>query len=469
MIMPDQTHFRSRSFWMETAPYEPGPSLMEDSRVDVAIVGGGFGGLWTAYHLKRAEPSLAIAVVEREVIGYGASGRNGGFAMTLVQRSLGDLLEAYGPEEALAVHRAMAEAVDGIGRFSKEHAVDCDFEKNGVLTVSTAPWQDASIEADVRAAKEIGLDDLRFLDAPVLQEMVHSPIYRCGELDTSSAILNPAKLSWGIARVLREQGVAIYEGTEVRGLRRRPDGADVQTSGPTLRAEHVVMTTNAYSVQFPGIRRWVVPIYTYIVLTEPLTDAQWRAIGWSGREGIEDRMGGFHYYRPTADGRIAWGGEIYPYHFGSRIASEFDRDESAFQALRTSLVRTFPPLAGVNFTHAWGGPVAITARWLATFGTERGGHVHHGIGHCGHGVATTYLGGEILRDLVLDRDTDRTKLCFAWQRPFPFPPEPLRYLTVQSSVKTMVDQDRKGRVAKPSMLERMLLRPARQREKNSGG
>lgn len=464
MTMRDQTDFRSRSFWMEAAPYEPGPPLTEDKRVDVAIVGGGFGGLWTAYHLKRAEPSLEIAVVEKEVVGYGASGRNGGFAMTLVQRSLSDLVEAYGPEEARAVHQAMVEAVDGIGRFSKEHAVDCEYEKNGVLTVSTAPWQDASIEADMRAAKQMGLDDLSYLDGPAVQEMVQSPLYRCGELDSSSAILNPAKLSWGIARVLREQGVSIYENTEVRRVGRRPDGADIETSGGTLRAKHAVMTTNAYSVQFPGIKRWVVPIYTYIVLTEPLSAEQWKAIGWSGRQGIEDRMGGFHYYRPTADGRIAWGGEVYPYHYGSRIGVQYDRDEAAFQALQASLVRTFPPLADITFTHAWGGPVAIAARWLATFGTERGGHVHHGIGHCGHGVATTYLGGEILRDLVLGRETDRTKLCFVWQKPFPFPPEPLRYLVVQSSIGTMVGQDRKGKAIQPSMLERMLLRPVRHKE-----
>jgi len=448
--------FRSRSFWMEGAPYEPGPPLEGDRRVDVAIVGGGFAGLWAAYHLKRAEPSLDIAVVEQNVVGYGASGRNAGFALTSVGRSLADLAREYSVTEAKAARQAMVDGVEGIGRFCSEHGVDGEFERNGVLTVSTAPWQDAGIEADVRAAAALSLDDVRFLDGDTLRGMVHSPTYRCGHEERSSAIVNPAKLAWGIARVVRQLGATIYEGTEVMAVRQTTSGVEVRTSSATLSADQAVLATNAYSVHFPHVKRWVIPIYTYIVLTEPLTPLQWESIGWKGRQAIDDRYGGFHYYRPTADGRIIWGGDDHIYHRGSAIGPQFDRDEKVFEGLRSSFAVTFPQLAGVRFTHQWGGPVAITVRFVPTFGTLRRGRIHYGIGYCGQGVGPSYTGGEILRDLVLGRNTERTNLCFVRRRPIPYPPEPLRALLVNSALRQMKELDRSGKGGRPPLLLRLL-------------
>ncbi len=456
MSNESQVGFASRSFWMESAPYEPGPALDGDRRVDVAIVGGGFAGLWTAYHLKRAEQSLEIAVVERDMVGYGASGRNAGFVMTLVARSLDDLAQGYGASEAKAAHQALVDGVDGIGQFCSEHGVDAEYEKNGVLTVSTAPWQDEGIEADVRAAEELGIEGVRFLDGEALREMVRSPIYRCGHEESSSAIVNPAKLAWGIAGVVRQQGVTIYEGTEVTAVRQTSSGAQVRASTGTLSADQAVLATNAYSVQFPHLKRWVIPIYTYIVLTEPLTPAQWESIGWKGRQGIEDRYGGFHYYRPTADGRIVWGGDDYVYHRGSAVGPRFDRDDKVFSGLKASFVATFPQLADVRFTHEWGGPVAITVRFIPTFGTLEGGRIHYGVGYCGHGVGPTFTGGEILRDLVLGRDTELTSLCFVHRRAIPYPPEPLRALVVNSALRHMKDSDRTGRARPLPLLLRLL-------------
>ncbi len=448
--------FRSRSFWMESATYEPGPPLEGDRRVDVAIVGGGFAGLWAAYHLKRTGPSLDIAVVEQNVVGYGASGRNGGSVLTGVGRSLADLARAYSAADAKAARQAMVDGVNGIGRFCSEHGVDAEFEKNGVLTVSTAPWQDAGIEADVRAAEALGLEDVRFLDGETLRDMVHSPIYRCGHEETSSAIVNPAKLAWGIAGVVRQLGVTIHEGTKVKGVRRTSTGVDVRTSRGTLSAEQAVLATNAYSVQFPSVKRWVIPIYTYIVLTEPLTPSQWESVGWKGRQAIDDRYGGFHYYRPTADGRILWGGDDYVYHRGNGIGPQFDRDEKVFDGLRSSFAVTFPQLAGVRFTHQWGGPVAITVRYTPTFGTLRGGRIHYGVGYCGQGVGPTFTGGEIVRDLVLGRNTERTNLCFVRRRPIPYPPEPLRGLLATSALRQMKELDRTGKGGRPPLLLRLL-------------
>jgi glycine/D-amino acid oxidase-like deaminating enzyme len=434
------------------------PPLEGERRADVAIIGGGYTGLWTAYHLKTEQPSLEVAVLEQEVAGYGASGRNGGFAMTLLGRSLRDLKEQFGPAEALEAHKAAAAAVDGIGRFAKENDVDCDYEKNGIITVSTTPWQDAIIENDVKAAQEMGIQDIRFLDGQTVRDMVNSPTYRCAHEEGACAILNPAKLAWGLARVIRKKGVALYEGTPVREVRRVESGVEVKTEGGFLRADKAALATNAYSVHFPHIARWVAPLYTYIVLTEPLTPEQWDSIGWKGRQGIEDRLGGLHYYRPTTDGRIAWGGDAFPYHFGSRIGPQYDRDERVFARLRASFARTFPTLSGVKFTHAWGGPVGITIRFVPTFGTLEGGRVHYGVGYCGHGVAPTYVGGEILRDLVLNKRTERTDLCFVKKDAIPFPPEPLRYLAVTSALRHLDRQDRSETVVKPPFLMRVVQR-----------
>jgi glycine/D-amino acid oxidase-like deaminating enzyme len=459
MPQPQESHYRSRSFWHEVAPaYEPVPPLEGDRRADVAIIGGGYSGLWTAYHLKTEQPSLEVAVLEQEVAGYGASGRNGGFAMTLLSRSLNDLMQQLGPEEALAVHKPVAAAVDAIGRFAKEHNVDCDYEKTGLITVSTMPWQDAIIENDVKAAQEMGIEDIRFLDGETVRDMVHSPTYRCAHEEGACAILNPAKLAWGLARAVRKKGVALYEGTPVRKVRSTDGAVEVKTEGGLLRAGKAVLATNAYSVHFPHIARWVVPLYTYIVLTEPLTPAQWDSIGWKGRQGIEDRLGGLHYYRPTVDGRIAWGGEAFPYHYRSRIGPKFDQDESVFARLRASFARTFPTLSDVKFTHAWGGPVGITVRFVPTFGTLEGGRIHFGVGYCGHGVAPTYVGGEILRDLVLDRQTERTNLAFVTKEAVAFPSEPFRYLGVTSALRHMDRQDRSEKVVKPPFLMRLVQR-----------
>ena len=192
------------------------------------------------------------------------------------------------------------------------------------------------------------------------------------------------------------------------------------------------------------------------MLTEPLTAEQWESIGWKGRQGIEDRLGGLHYYRPTADGRIAWGGDAFPYHFGNRMGPQYDRDETVFARLRASFFRTFPTLSGVKFTHAWGGPVGITVRFVPTFGTVEGGRIHYGIGYSGHGVAPTYVGGEILRDLALGRSTERSNLCLVKKEAVAFPPEPLRYLAVTAALKHLDRQDSSDTVVKPPFLMRLV-------------
>jgi glycine/D-amino acid oxidase-like deaminating enzyme len=437
--------FASRSFWLEADPYVPGPPLAGDVAVDIAIVGGGFTGLWAAHFLLRAEPALKVAVIEREVIGYGASGRNGGFAMTLLSRSVHDLLQTFGKEPARAAHEAVVGSIDAIGEFCAEYKVACDYQKNGFIAVALDDSQVPRIEADRQAAETLGIAGVRYLSGEELRRQIQSPLVRCGLEERACALLNPAKLVRGLGRVVRQQSGIIYEQTPVEGIDTGGEKVTIRTPQGTVRADKVVVASNAYSVQFPEFRRAVVPLYSYIVLTEPLSETQWTAIGWQGRQGLEDKRTYIHYFRPTADGRILMGGEDAPYYYGSSTAPQHDRNPPVFALLQRDLKTIYPQLEGVRFTHQWGGPVGVTVRFVPTFGTLQGGRLHYGFGYCGHGVGPTHLGGQILRDLVLGRQSDLTDLCFVRQQAIPFPPEPLRYLTMNLVRRSLLAQDRKGK------------------------
>jgi glycine/D-amino acid oxidase-like deaminating enzyme len=449
--------YATRSFWLEDE-YSPGAALDGDRSVDVAVIGGGFTGLWTAYFLKRAEPALRIALLERDVVGYGASGRNGGFAMTLLNRGLHDMVQAFGDDAARAAHRAAAASVDGIGAFTREHRVDCHYEKNGLLCVASDASQIRRIESEYHQAERLGLEGFRFLDRAAVQASVHSPTYECGVREESCAILDPARLVRGQRRVAAALGIEICESTSVEDVRAEGRRVTIRTPQGIVRADQAVLATNAYSVHFPPIQRYVVPIYSYIVLTEPLTPARWEAIGWAGREGLEDRRTYLHYYRPTHDGRMLFGGEDAPYFYNSSIGSHHDRSPDVFARLKDDLRRTFPPLADVRFTHEWGGPVGLTVRFVPTFGTLEGGRIHYGFGYCGHGVGPTHLGGQILADLVLGRRTERTDLCFVRTTALPFPPEPLRYLGITAARLALLRQDREQRPKDDPWIVRMMMR-----------
>jgi glycine/D-amino acid oxidase-like deaminating enzyme len=449
--------YKTRSFWLED-PYEPGAPLAGDVSVDVAIIGGGFTGLWTAYFLKRADPGLRIAVIERDVVGYGASGRNGGFAMTLLNRGLNDMVKAFGDDATRTAHRAAAASVDGIGAFVAEHAVECHYERNGLLCLASDASQVPRIEAEYRQAERLGLAGFRFLDRAAVQASVHSPTYECAVREDTCALLDPARLVRGQKRVVASLGVDVFEGTPVEAVRVEGRRVTVQTPNGLVRADQAVLATNAYSVQFPEIQRYVVPIYSYIVLTEPLTPERWNDLGWTGREGLEDRRTYLHYYRPTHDGRLLFGGEDAPYYYNSGIGTQHDRNPEVFARLRDDLRRTFPALADVRFTHEWGGPVGLTVRFVPTFGSLEGGRVHYGFGYCGHGVGPTHLGGQILADLVLGRRTERTDLCFVRTTALAFPPEPLRYAGVTLARHLLLKQDREGRPKDDPWVVRMMMR-----------
>jgi glycine/D-amino acid oxidase-like deaminating enzyme len=407
--------YGSSIYWLQTAPHTPRPSLAGRHEVDVAIIGGGYTGLWTAYHLQDAEPSLRIAILEAQEIGFGASGRNGGFAMTLLDMSLAHLRRNHGDEQARAAHLAVARSVGEIGATISRHRIECEWVHGGLLVVATNAPQLERVRADLEAAAALGLEGFRELSAEEAQAEVHSPTYR---------------------------GAAIHEGTPVTSFGEAGGRMRLATPGGEVLAEQVVLATNAWASRLPQFKAKVTPLYTYISLTEPLTDAQWDSVGWQRRQGIEDKRNYVHYYRRTDDGRILWGGSdgvVYP---GGGIGPARDRSRSILRRQQQTFREAFPQLAGVRFTHHWGGPVGITGTFLPIFGTLPGGRLHYGLAYNGHGVAPTHTGGKILRDKVLGRSGDLTQLCFVDRRELRFPPEPLRTVGAELTRRTLLRQDR---------------------------
>ena len=426
--------YRQRSFWLDTAaaddPLTPRPSLPGDLDVDVAIVGGGFTGLWTAYALRRADPTVRVAVLEAEVCGFGASGRNGGWASALLPMSLHTLAARHGRVAAVAMQRAMFDAVDDIGRTCAAEGIDCHYAKDGSLRAATNPAHVTRLRAEIDEARAFGLGDdaLRWLDRREAAQHVGVPGLLGGTYTPHCAAIQPARLVRGLARAAERRGAAVYERT--RALELAP--GRVRTNHGTVRAATVVRATEGYTPLLPGHRRTVVPLYSLMVVTEPLDDATWAAIGWRRRETFADARNLIVYAQRTADGRIAFGGRGAPYHFGSAVRPAFDIDERTHEALRRTVRALFPAAAAVRFTHAWGGPLAVPRDWQCSVGLDRTTGAAWAGGYVGDGVATSNLAGRTLADLILGRDTDLARLPWVGHRSRRWEPEPLRWLGVNA-------------------------------------
>jgi glycine/D-amino acid oxidase-like deaminating enzyme len=440
------------SYWLSLAPVAPGPPLRGDATADVAVCGGGYTGLWTAIFLKRAEPGLRVVVLEREHVGYGASGRNGGFAMPLVHRSLADLARTLGDTDARALHRAAVGAVRSLRAFVERERIDCDLMPTGMLVVSIGPEQDARLAAELETAARLGVEGMRPLDRAALQAEIRSETFRCGIAEEACVLVDPAKLVRGLREVATRLGVAVHEATPVTAVRSESGGGvTVETPGGRVRADRALLAANAYGSAFPELGRWLLPFYSYIVLTRRLTPDEWARIGWAGRQGVEDRRTFLHYARPTTDGRILWGGRDAVYH-PDGPKPDYDRDVGVFRRLQETFRWTFPQLADVGFEHQWGGPIAVTARFIPATGWLAGGRVAYGFGYNGHGVAGSHLNGQVLRDLLLDRRTDLTALAIVRKKPIAFPPGVVRDPMVRASVRALQRCDDEGRPAREPLI-----------------
>ena len=433
------------SYWLRDPGPPADPPLASADRLDVdlAVVGGGFTGLWTAIALTDTDPSLRVAVLEAETVAFGASGRNGGFCEASLTHGLANGIKHF-PDELAILEREGIENLQALIDFTRVHAIDCDLEETGTLALADQPYQVEEFRAWVDEAAEHG-EQLEFLDGEAARAEVHSPLWQAGlyRPPGRDILVDPAGLCRGLARVARERGVAIHEHTRVTHLARRAGGITVTTAaGATIRASNVVVATSAYSGWLSRLSPLFVPVYDYALVSEPLSPAQRESIGWARRQGLSDGNNQFHYFRLTADDRILWGGYDAIHHFGSRVDPELDQRPQTFDRLEAQFFRAFPQLDGLGFPYRWGGAIDTTSRFTVTFGQTMGGRVTYALGYTGLGVGASRWAAGVVRDLILRPDEDRLRLRIVNSPPVPFPPEPLRSLAVDTVRRELDRADR---------------------------
>ncbi|HEX5615039.1 MAG TPA: FAD-dependent oxidoreductase [Acidimicrobiia bacterium] len=432
---------RTLSYWHDSSgdDFAPRAPLAHDLDVDVAIVGAGYTGLWTAYSLHRIDPTLRIVVLEREVAGFGASGRNGGWCSALFAGSREHMARAHSRDAVVRLQRAMFATVDEVGRVAREEGIDCHYAKGGTLSFATRPAHEARLRAQLadERAWGFGPDDIDWLDADEVATRAGVPS-RGGLYTPHCAAIHPARLVRGLARVVEARGVPIHEGTPVLEL----GPGRLRTPGATVRAEVIVRATEAFTAALPGERRTVVPVYSLMIATEPLDDDFWASAGLHARETFTDGRHLLVYGQRTADGRFAFGGRGAPYHFGSRLDASFDRHTGVFEGLRTTLRSLFPQLGDVQITHRWGGAVAVPRDWHASCGYDRARGFAWAGGYVGDGVGTANLAGRTLADLIVGRATDLVDLPWVGHRSRRWEPEPLRWAGINLGVRLAQSADR---------------------------
>ena len=452
------------SLWWDTIPApSPRPSLPGNLAVDVCIVGAGFTGLWAAHALSLADPSLRIAVVEREVAGYGASGRNGGWCSALFATADAALTRLYGMEAMRAMRRAMQGTVDAVGASALAEGIDCHFVKGGTVDAARTAVQRTRALAEIAEARSFGFgeEDLRWLDRTEAEGMIGMDGMLGATFTPHCAAIQPALLARGLADAVERRGVRVYEHTEVIDI--VPGGSAssplVRTTAGTVTADVVVRALEAWTPTLPATRRALVPVYSLMVATEPLDDEFWEAAGLRGRATFTDYRHMIIYGQRTADNRIAFGGRGAPYHFGSAVRPSFDGTPSVHRLLRQTLVELFPALRSARFTHAWGGPLGIPRDWHSSVGLDRPRGLAWAGGYVGDGVATTNLAGRTLADLITGADTDLTALPWVNHHSPDWEPEPLRWLGVNAGLLAMKLADHtEGRKGRPSRLATQMER-----------
>ncbi|MGH8970803.1 MAG: NAD(P)/FAD-dependent oxidoreductase [Actinomycetes bacterium] len=442
---------RSLSLWHATAgeDWARRPPLPGDRDADVAVVGAGYTGLWAAYYLARADPSLRIVVLEREVAGFGASGRNGGWCSALFPASAGWLADRHGAAAAVAQLRAMQATVDEVGRVAAAEGIDCSWSKGGTVSLARTPVQLDRARDTVAEARRWGFgdDDVSLLDAVEARDLLAATDVLGATYTPHCAAIHPARLVRGLARAVERLEVTVHESTSVT----RIAPGVVHTDRGTVRAEAVLRATEGYTAGLPGHRRDLAPVYSLMIATEPLAEDVWGRIGLAGRATFTDHRHLVIYGQRTADGRLAFGGRGAPYHFGSRVRPEHDREPAVFDALRRVLVDLLPEVRDAAVTHTWGGPLGIPRDWCASVGLDPGTGLGWAGGYVGDGVATSNLAGRTLADLVLGRDSDLTRLPWVGHRSRRWEPEPLRWVGVTSSLKVMTGADaEEARSGRPS-------------------
>lgn len=458
-----------RSLWLEEIASEltPLPALQGNLAVDVAIVGGGFVGLWTALRLLELQPDCRIAIIERDICGGGASGRNGGFVMSWWPK-ISSLAAQCGKEEALRLARASAAAIGEIEAFCNEHGIDAHFRRAGWLWTATTEAQRGAWKGVQETCERLGEPVFQSLPEGEVARRAGSRQHLEGVLEASNATVQPARLVRGLRRVALEKGVQIFENTSMLSLE-RGQPAVIRTSGGELRAPKVVMATNAWAAAIPELRRTLLPVTSTIVATAAIPE-RLEQIGWTGGEAVTDSQLMVDYYRTTRDGRIAFGKGTGMISFASRIDDSYDHNPPLSDDTEQDLRRTYPQLNDVAVTHSWSGPIDRTYDSLPVFGHLNGApHIVYGIGWSGNGVGPSRLGGRILASLALGLDDEWSRCGLVGRQPKRFPLEPLRYvggLMVRAAVRRKEQAEAQNR--QPGWLDRTLagFAPAGLEDKN---
>ncbi|PPL16431.1 NAD(P)/FAD-dependent oxidoreductase [Microterricola pindariensis] len=432
-------------FWIDHAEVPDRlPSLSGRADADLLVVGGGYTGLWTAILAKEENPSARVVLLEAGRIGHAASGRNGGFCSPSLTHGLANGLERW-PDEIDQLVRIGTENLQEIEATIARYGIDADFAMTGKVAFARTEWEAAGLKAAAAASIAHG-DPAHFIPAAEMGGWTTSHAYIAGMHSPNYALVDPYKLVLGLRRVCLELGVALFEGSPVSAINARGGGPVVaRTADGEVRAHKVALATNAFRPLLRRLSLSTIPVYDYAIVTEPLSDADFAAIGWMGEYGLTDAGNQFHYYRKTADNRILWGGYDAIYHYGSARGESLTQRRETFEKLAAQFHETYPQLAHVKFTHQWGGIVDSSTRFCLTAGVASRGRVAYAIGFTGLGVSATHFAGRVMLDLLAGRRTERTELAMIKRPLVPFPPEPVRYLGVQLTRWSMAREDKTGK------------------------
>ncbi|MFB2585977.1 NAD(P)/FAD-dependent oxidoreductase [Herbiconiux liukaitaii] len=435
---------RPTVFWTDQpgAP-QPGEPLAADTTADLVVVGGGFTGLWSAWRALDRDPSLDVLVLEAQHIGFGASGRNGGFIASSLTHGLAHGSHLW-PRDLDALHAEGEQNLADLVAQITAAGIDCDLRQSGKTSIAVEPWQVDALGEAAELARSFG-ESVELQDAATVQADVHSPTFLAGlRAHGGTAMVDPARLAWGMARVLRERGVRIAEASPVSSLAKASGasgGVRLTVNGHTVTARQAIVATAAYPSPLKRLRTWIMPLYDHVLMTEPLDAAQLQSIGWAERQGLTDAGNQFHYFRLTADDRILWGGWDALYYRGGRVSPSLEQNDSSHGLLATQFFQTFPQLEGLRFTHRWAGPIDSTTRFTAAYGTAFGGALAYAAGHTGLGVGAARFSADVALDLLGGEATSRTRYEIVRKRPFPIPPEPFRNPIVQFTRSRMISAD----------------------------
>lgn len=443
-------------FWLSRRAAWPAVPFEGFGEADVAIVGAGLTGLWTALSLKDLAPDAEVVILEQEIAAYGASGRNAGMLSETVDHGHGLAIQHFGEAEARRLARLGESNIQEMTAYLRERKIDCDYEPTGRLVAALTEGQLVEARRSVSTARHLGLDGHRYLTLAEIRAQVRSPLYLGGVEVRGGGILDPVKLVDGLRTEAQRLGVRVHEHSRVESVHRAGAGVELRTSRGRLRAPRVVLATSAYTHRIlPSVAYRFIPLYDYILVSDPLTPAHREAIGWRGRQGVTDGRSFFNYYRLTDDDRILWGTSEAAYYRGNRVDPSCDHSEPHYAALRASFRRHFPALAGLEFPYAWDGAICSTTRLTPFFGRALNGRVVYGLGYTGHGLGTTRIAGRILAHLALNRPSDLLDLAMVRKKPFPYPPEPFRSWAVGAVTEALrrVDQGKR-----PSAMLRLLDR-----------